>query len=267
METDITQTDSAHRPVPTWSFKHVRRRLQPDNAFFEDGDVACCILLKQIPLDEDEDENMHDRVPEFKCHEAGCKEFFTSVSAYEMHYNSKHRHVCSHCKRFFPSDHLLDIHILEWHDTMFQILAQTKNMYRCLIQACNERFPTAAKRKQHLVKHHKYPSNFRFDKPVRKSKSEVHRTRSSTAKDCEAMDTSNKDIDTLSQTMETVQVTPGTRVYRVPKTISFGRGVARGFERSPRHQGQSKKQSRKKNKPAKTKDSIADATTTDKMDI
>lgn len=67
-------------------------------------------------------------ISEFQCHIAGCKQLFDTVEGYEHHYNSLHRHVCSSCKRSFPSNRLLDIHILEWHDSLFQVMAERECM-------------------------------------------------------------------------------------------------------------------------------------------
>ena len=47
---------------------------------------------------------------------------------YESHYNSVHKNVCSICRRFYPTNHLLDIHLLEWHDSMFELLAEKQPM-------------------------------------------------------------------------------------------------------------------------------------------
>uniref|UniRef100_A0A480K9R8 Zinc finger protein 511 n=1 Tax=Sus scrofa TaxID=9823 RepID=A0A480K9R8_PIG len=109
------------------------------------------------------------RVPEFTCHVAGCCQVFDVLEDYEHHYHTLHRNVCSFCKRAFPSGHLLDTHILEWHDSLFQILAERQDMYQCLVEGCPERFRTSRDRKEHLVTGHLYPADFRFDKP-RKSK-------------------------------------------------------------------------------------------------
>lgn len=67
-------------------------------------------------------------VSEFQCHIAGCKQLFDTLEGYEHHYNTLHRHVCSSCKRCFPSNRLLDIHILEWHDSLFQVMAERECM-------------------------------------------------------------------------------------------------------------------------------------------
>ena len=45
-----------------------------------------------------------------------------------MHYNAAHRNVCRECGRSLPTSHLLDLHLQEWHDAMFLILAARQNM-------------------------------------------------------------------------------------------------------------------------------------------
>ena len=52
-----------------------------------------------------------------------------------MHYNAAHRNVCRECSRSFPTSHLLDVHLTEWHDAMFQVLAARQNMV--LIETCH----------------------------------------------------------------------------------------------------------------------------------
>ena len=41
---------------------------------------------------------------------------FDTIVAYESHYNSSHRYVCHECKKRFPSEKFLDLHISELHD-------------------------------------------------------------------------------------------------------------------------------------------------------
>ncbi|KAJ7419460.1 hypothetical protein BTVI_25174 [Pitangus sulphuratus] len=105
------------------------------------------------------------RVSEFSCHISGCCQVFDTLEGYEHHYNALHRNVCSFCKRSFPSGNLLDIHILEWHDSLFQIMAEKQNMYKCLVEGCPEKFKSSKDRKDHLVTVHLYPADFRFDRP------------------------------------------------------------------------------------------------------
>lgn len=164
-------------------------------------------------------------MPEFTCQVAGCCQVFDSLEDYEHHYHTLHRNVCSFCRRAFPSVHLLDIHILEWHDSLFQVLSERQDMvgdasmflgaaggwylsglpsgyqswgggesahcsqlsgsgarcggilgvrmevtpllfqYQCLVEGCAEKFKTSKDRKDHLMRCHLYPADFRFDKP------------------------------------------------------------------------------------------------------
>lgn len=67
-------------------------------------------------------------MPAFACQVAGCCQVFDALDDYEHHYHTLHGNVCSFCKRAFPSGHLLDAHILEWHDSLFQILSERQDM-------------------------------------------------------------------------------------------------------------------------------------------
>lgn len=69
-------------------------------------------------------------VSEFACHITGCCAVLKTLEEYEHHYNSLHRHVCCSCRRSFPSARLLDIHIQEWHDSLFTLLAAKQDMVR-----------------------------------------------------------------------------------------------------------------------------------------
>ena len=47
-----------------------------------------------------------------------------------MHYNTLHRYVCSSCRRCLPTQHLLDLHLVEWHDAMFELQSASQKMVR-----------------------------------------------------------------------------------------------------------------------------------------
>ncbi|EPQ16064.1 Zinc finger protein 511, partial [Myotis brandtii] len=171
------------------------------------------------------------RVPEFTCQMAGCCQVFDTLEDYEHHYHTLHRNVCSFCKRAFPSGHLLDIHILEWHDSLFQVLSERQDMYQCLVEGCTEKFKTSKDRKDHLVRHHLYPGDFRFDKP-KKSKGPAT-SMAAMEVPTEAM---GDDGDTMEVCSEHVTPPPEpvgekrTYRHRVPSTVCFGQGASRGFK-------------------------------------
>ncbi|KAL8168559.1 UNVERIFIED_CONTAM: hypothetical protein K2H54_002047 [Gekko kuhli] len=181
---------------------------------------------------------------------AGCGQALSTLESYEHHYNLLHRNACAACKRPFPSAHLLDLHLLEWHDALFQLMAQRQDMYQCLVESCAEKFKSSKDRKDHLVKVHHYPPDFRFDKPV---KCKSTKTMKSPSRDhpvpmdvnieaCEhspgdAMETgpSETAVDqTLQPGMENTLVSPPSETRlsrpRIPPSICFGQGATRGFK-------------------------------------
>lgn len=137
--------------------------LHKDHELFEDGDIHRHMYLQDLYTSDANDKPTLS-VSEFACHISGCSAVFSTLAEYEHHYNSLHRHVCCSCRRSLPSARLLDIHIQEWHDSLFTILAQRQDMYQCLVEGCGQKFRTSKHRKDHLIRIHKYPPDFRFDK-------------------------------------------------------------------------------------------------------
>ena len=63
------------------------------------------------------------------------------MCSYEAHYSSFHRNTCLECHRTFPSNFLLDLHILENHDVLFKLMSNAKYtvnscFYRFRIYKC-----------------------------------------------------------------------------------------------------------------------------------
>ncbi|EDV26174.1 uncharacterized protein TRIADDRAFT_24751, partial [Trichoplax adhaerens] len=98
--------------------------------------------------------------------------------SFENHYNSTHRNICNHCRRNFPSSRFLEIHVLESHDTLFEMLCQKQNMYECLVDGCQEKFATSDIRLKHLITVHQYPKNFRFATKLTTKKKQLYAIRS-----------------------------------------------------------------------------------------
>ncbi|GCC37652.1 hypothetical protein chiPu_0016157 [Chiloscyllium punctatum] len=247
---DGAARESELGPSP-FTFRSRRIFLQKEDEFFEDGDVHRHLYLQNSITSVGEVER--PKVSEFCCQIAGCSQLFDALENYEHHYNTFHRNVCSSCKRSFPSSHLLDIHILEWHDSFFQILAAKQNMYLCLVESCTEKFKAFSDRKKHMIKVHGYPSDFRFDKPKKpkcnqknQSSHDIEMETSSCQKEAndtscrtstESMDyapaeTMEADSPSMSEeksSIPKVQQRPSFS-YKVPTTICFGHGSVRGFK-------------------------------------
>ncbi|XP_053547637.1 zinc finger protein 511 [Bombina bombina] len=215
-----------------------------EHDFFEDGDVHRHLYLQDMLTNLGEVQEK-PKVAEFQCQTAGCSQVFDTLESYEHHYNTLHRNVCASCKRSFPSVRLLDIHILEWHDSLFQIMAEKANMYQCLVEGCQERFKTSADRKDHLIKIHLYPSDFRFDKPKKqqckpKQRSPIKNVPvamevvSGDGLVVESMETCSSQgnqgsTENYSAGSARISSNPQNK-NRVPSTICFGHGSARGFK-------------------------------------
>ncbi|KAJ4948857.1 hypothetical protein JOQ06_020380 [Pogonophryne albipinna] len=224
--------------------------LNKDHQLFEDGDIHRHMYLQDLYISEAEDKPTLS-VSEFACHISGCSAIFSTLEEYEHHYNSLHRHVCCSCRRSLPSARLLDIHIQEWHDSLFTILSQRQDMYQCLVEGCGQKFSTSKHRKDHLIKIHKYPPDFRFDK-TKKDKGN-RQTKKQPQKDTtmdveESMEThgSEEEAARMAKSASTEEhadlnaAAPSTESsssdpleprysYRVPTNVCFGRGSVRGF--------------------------------------
>ncbi|KAF7251778.1 hypothetical protein EYD10_03080 [Varanus komodoensis] len=230
-------------------FAPARLRFAAEHPFFEDGDVHRHLCLRDAVASAAEAPE-RPRTSEMFCHATGCCQVFHTLESYEHHYNVLHRNVCSFCKRSFPSPHLLDIHILEWHDSLFQMMAEKRNMYQCLVESCPQKFKSSKDRRDHLVKVHQYPSDFRFDKTL-KCKSSTKQTRPPLSESSVPMDVNDgdgkqaaADAMELGSSEPAVEHTlppaeeralhapvPEKRLYRsrIPRTICFGQGATRGF--------------------------------------
>ncbi|CAH2321642.1 zinc finger 511 [Pelobates cultripes] len=245
-ELPVLQADRRQRLGDTVTL--LRVRFPREHEFFEDGDVHRQLYLKGILRSIREVEE-GTKVAEFRCQNEGCFQLFNTLESYEHHYNTLHRNACSICKRSFPSPRLLDIHILEWHDAFFQIMSEKDNMFLCLVEGCMEKFKTGRERKDHLIKVHLYPSDFRFDKP-QKNKSKTKQDRNvakalSMETDhmeepaVESMDVvSSNASDESTENNIAADTTALSNLYskcRVPRTICFGHGSVRGFKHAKKN--------------------------------
>nr|XP_056707044.1 zinc finger protein 511 [Euleptes europaea] len=243
-------------PGAPFRFSPARRRLPAAHPFFEEGDVRRHLHLRGLlsgaaeEEEEEEEEEGGGPADSLCCPCAGCGQAFRTLESYEHHYDLLHRNVCAACKRSFPSAHLLDLHLLEWHDSLFQVMAEKQDMYQCLVESCTEKFKSRKDRKDHLIKIHQYPSDFRFDKPMKPKSSKTMKPPSRdpavpmdvNVEGCEpspgdAMEVGPSET-AVDQALQPrvggtwVLPAPETRLSRtrIPPSICFGQGAARGFK-------------------------------------
>ncbi|KAK8114783.1 hypothetical protein PG999_006852 [Apiospora kogelbergensis] len=88
---------------------------------------------------------------------------FRSYTDYETHYHKAHSNRCFECRKNFPSDHLLSVHIEEQHDAFAAVLREKgEHTYSCFVEGCDRKCRTPQKRRMHLIDKHMYPKNFFF---------------------------------------------------------------------------------------------------------
>jgi hypothetical protein len=102
----------------------------------------------------------------------------------------RRQYQCAECKKKLISSHLLDLHLLETHDSYFDVqklkvpMVRTNNIeksnyklhlsflqYSCYLEECKHKSLTAEERRGHCIDSHKFPHDFRFDKIAPRKKS------------------------------------------------------------------------------------------------
>lgn len=76
---------------------------------------------------------------------------------------SENQFVCSECKKILMTSHLLDLHLAENHDTFFELQKLKKPMFACFLAQCKQMSMNVDERRDHCIKDHKFPHDFRFD--------------------------------------------------------------------------------------------------------
>ncbi|XP_014665372.1 PREDICTED: zinc finger protein 511-like [Priapulus caudatus] len=186
----------------------------------------------------------------FFCYLPACGREFSSMSVSESHYNLCHRHVCEHCKRVFPTSQLLEIHVLEWHDVLFNVLTMKQDMFQCIVEGCSIVFKDSEQRWSHVTAYHIYPTDFRFfrSSSAKTQKPQVGKKQQGVAMECDTKNERMKEGDATFVDNRALQ--------RFPKKISFGHGIGRGFQ----HTNMQKKKKKGKQWHAAAKDESMDST-------
>lgn len=88
---------------------------------------------------------------------------FRFYDEYETHYHQFHTNRCIECRKNFPTDHLLNVHIEECHDPLARVAREKgEHTYSCFVEGCERKCMTPQKRRLHLIDKHMYPKNFFF---------------------------------------------------------------------------------------------------------
>ncbi|CAN0924698.1 Zinc finger protein 511 [Linum grandiflorum] len=225
---------------PYWN--PVRRRFSPESPFFESGNIERELLAKQIALDLGEDQkqllsSMDEDDEVMFCPIVGCRAPLSTMG-FENHYISQHTASCSVCHRAYPTSRLLSLHISEAHDSFFQAkVARGYPMYECLVEDCGLKFKSYKDRQKHLVDKHKFPASYDFFKKghhlSKKAREKIHRKKPPTTTHKNKEEGSSKmeaDEDVENLTSALSKMSTGS----TPKSVSFGRGNARGLAFVPR---------------------------------
>ncbi|XP_055912350.1 protein lethal(2)k10201 [Eupeodes corollae] len=200
----------------------------PSDPFFESKVYFPKYMKKGVLTVEDEDNYDTKNQQEIYCNVAGCGNSFQSVAAYQSHYNSLHRYICSQCKKNLPTPHLLDLHLSENHDSYFSVLSKSKAMYQCFIEECVHKSFTAEERKDHCISAHKFPQNFRFENLCMIGGSHM---------------TAKKNITIVDEPMNGIK----SQSSKNPKNFSFGHPSGKTFNKKSYSKLLSKKESEYRN--------------------
>lgn len=143
--------------------------LKPEHEMFTATNFNLLPTYKKlgaISCKEDEvlNKSLTNSSHEIFCNAFGCSVVFDNISSYQSHYNVMHRFICAECKKSLPTEHFLDLHITDHHDSYFKARVEKgERLFKCYLEECKELFGNPLERREHCIKRHKFPSNFRFD--------------------------------------------------------------------------------------------------------
>lgn len=94
------------------------------------------------------------------CHYKYCRAKCASIGALSEHVLICHAYRCSSCHVDFPNERLLDMHVLENHDSLFAVRSDKSPGFMCFVSGCPSLFWNSKERKAHLLDTHKYPPSY-----------------------------------------------------------------------------------------------------------
>ncbi|KAG9247101.1 hypothetical protein BJ878DRAFT_477695 [Calycina marina] len=211
-------------------------------------------------------------VTQMLCSLAGHRQTlsFATYEEYEVHYNKAHVNRCLECRKNFPSEHFLSLHIEETHDALVAVKRERGDKtYFCFVEDCDKKCSTPQKRRMHLIDKHMFPKDYDFfivkdgiDRRSSMLRSGRHRRKSSAAQNSTGSSSKGRSTGEIplskirglaedaSLPTPPVESKPPTlpsskadeemkdlagamsSLKFVPPSVRFGRGRGRGFSRS-----------------------------------
>ena len=226
------------------TFRPCGRFLTPGDIFFQEGDRRCFSESKHF-VQNKAIAQLSASLSQFAfvgtrsvrnviaCEVPGCKTAFNTTGAYELHLQASHWFSCKECRHNFPSNFLLDLHVIESHDNLFNIKREKgEAVLSCLVESCCRKFSHEDDRKQHLLQSHNYPASFRFSI----GRKNPYRSMGTDDRSC-SIHTLEEGNNPQAQefTKYKTKTIDSKRKYcnsvRIPNTITFGRGSHKAFQR------------------------------------
>jgi len=88
---------------------------------------------------------------------------FATYEEYEVHYLKTHTNRCTECRKNFPTEHFLNLHIEENHDSLVSVRKERgEKTYACFVEDCDRKCSTPQKRRMHLIDKHLFPKDYDF---------------------------------------------------------------------------------------------------------
>lgn len=138
----------------------MKRSLESDPDEEAQGSESKSILLQNnLPVTSTESGSIVCSIPPCSKH----PKQFSTTKDFEAHYYRYHGFVCSECKRTFPTEHILNLHVTENHDSFAQAKkARGDKIYGCFVPTCDRFCSEERTRRRHVIDKHGYPPNYYF---------------------------------------------------------------------------------------------------------
>ncbi|KAI0114824.1 hypothetical protein F4814DRAFT_417177 [Daldinia grandis] len=152
------EEDELSSPEPEASSEKISNSASP-------REVERLPPTKITELDESAVDDNDDNTIVMKCSLPPHRDVlsFRTYTEYETHHNRTHTNRCVECGKNFPSEHLLNVHIEEWHDAFAAVKREKgEHTYSCFVEGCDRKCRTPQKRRSHLIDKHMYPKNYFF---------------------------------------------------------------------------------------------------------